>query len=98
MRPVREVSSEEENFRMQEVGDGISMIKRDPVEPEPIGTLIMVPFRITGYHPDCDGSLLARLEAINKDAEATGFETNCHGLYSSCDLVITKEELKQLYG
>lgn len=35
MRPIREVTAEEENFRMEPVGGGFAVIRRDPVEPEP---------------------------------------------------------------
>lgn len=99
MRPVKEITAAEENFRTELVsGAAFDVIKRDPVKPEPEGTIILVPFRITGYDPDCDGSLMARLEAIDKDGEATGWTTNCHGLYPSIDLVVTPEELKALFG
>ena len=93
MRPVKEITAEVENFRIEKC-----FVKRDPVKPEPEGTIILVPFRITGYDPGCDGSLMARLEAIDKDGEATGWTTNCHGLYPSTDLVVTPEELKALFG
>lgn len=99
MRPVKEITAAEENFRTEPVpGAAFDVIKRDSVKPEPEGTIILVPFRITGYDPDCDGSLMARLEAIDKDGEATGWETNCHGLYPSTNLVVTPEELKALFG
>jgi hypothetical protein len=99
MRPVKEITAAEENFRTEPVpGAAFDVIKRDPVKPELEGTIILVPFRITGYDPDCDGSLMARLEAIDKDGEATGYTTNCHGLYPSTDLVVTPEELKALFG
>jgi hypothetical protein len=99
MRPVKEITAAEENFRTEPVpGTAFDVIKRDPVKPEPEGTIILVPFRITGYDQDCDGSLMARLEAIDKDGEATGYTTNCHGLYPSTDLVVTPEELKALFG
>jgi hypothetical protein len=98
MRPVKEITSAEENFRTEPVpGTAFDVIKRDPVKPEPEGTIILVPFRITGYDQDCDGSLMARIEAIDKFGEATGHTINCHGLYPEVDLVVTLEELKALY-
>lgn len=99
MRPVREITAKEENFRMEPVpGASFDVIRRDPVKPEPEGTIVLVPFRITGYDKDCDGSLMARLEAIDKDCEPTGWETDSHGLYPTVELVVTPEELKALFG
>lgn len=99
MRPVKEVTAAEENFRTEPVpGAAFDIITRDPVKPEPEGTIILVPFRITGYDQDCDGSLMARLEAIDKTGETTGRTMDCHGLYPEVDLVVTPEELKALYG
>ncbi len=98
MRPVKEITASEENFRTEPVPDAaFVVIKRDPVRPEPEGAIILMPFRITGYDQDCDGSLMARLEAIDKDGEATGYTTNCHRLYPLTDLVVTPEELKALF-
>jgi hypothetical protein len=98
MRPVREITGEEENFRLVPVepGSPMEVIRRDPVEPEPVGTLVLVAFRITGYDSDCDGSLMARLEHINRDGAATGWTQNCIGLYSEGELVVSPEELRQL--
>ena len=93
MRPVKEINSEAEKFRVED-----SMIKRDPVKPEPEGTIILGPFKITGYDQDCDGSLMARLSAIDCNGETTGWTTDCHGLYPNCDLVVTSEELKALFS
>lgn len=93
MRPVKNITAEAENFRVER-----GFIKRDAVEPEPVGTIVMCAFRITGYDPDCDGSLMARLEAIDKDGAPTGWETKCHGLYPSTDLVVTQQELTALFA
>lgn len=92
MRPVTEITSEMENFRV----DG-GFIRRDPVEPEPIGTIVLCAFRIVGYTRDCDGSLMARFEAIDKDGESTGWEQSNIGLYPSTNLVVTQEELTKLF-
>lgn len=53
-----------ENFRLANV-NGFNVIRRDPVETEPVGTLILVPMRVMGYDRDCDGSLMARLEMLD---------------------------------
>lgn len=66
MRAVREVSAEEEKFRTERIG-GFDVIRRDPVEPEPVGTIILVPMRVVGYDRDCDGSLMARWEQLGLD-------------------------------
>ena len=100
MRPVREVTAEEENFRIEPM-DGrpnIGFIRRDPVEPEPVGTIVLLAFRVTGYDRDCDGSLLARLAQIDFQLlEETGWETNNHGLYQSSEIVVSDDELRKLY-
>lgn len=69
MRKVREITSKEENFRVEpsDINPNIQFIKRDPIETEPIGTLLLMPMRVVGYDKDCDGSLMARLEMIDLD-------------------------------
>ena len=74
-----------------------SLCKRDPVEPEPIGTIVLMAFRITGYDKDCDGSLMARLEQIERDGSTTGWTPGNLGLYPSCDLVVTMEEWQEMF-
>ena len=100
MRPVREVTAKEENFKIEPV-DGrpnIGFIRRDPVEPEPAGTIVLLAFRITGYDKDCDGSLMARLAQIDfEEMDTTGWETDCHGLYPSTEIVVSDDELRNLY-
>ena len=99
MRPVRKITAEVENFRTESVpGAAFDVIRRDPVEPEPVGTIVLMPYRITGYDPDCDGSLMARLEAIDKNGETVGGEMNCVGLYPDSNLVVTEDELKTLWS
>lgn len=99
MRPVRKITAAEENFRMEPVPDtDFSLIRRDPVEPEPVGTIILQAFRISGYGRDCDGSLMARLENIDKNGEPTGWETKCIGLYPDTSLVISKGELRNIFA
>lgn len=97
MRRIREITAEEENFRTEEVHPGMVFVKREPIKPEPEGTIILVPFRVTGYDPDCDGSLLARLAAIQiDDFSATGWKLNYIGLYPSSGIVVTETELHDL--
>ena len=97
MRPVRDIS-DLENFRTEPfLGSSLRVIKRDPIEPEPVGTIVLCAFRITGYDQDCDGSLLARLERIDTGGEATGSGINSASLYPDCALVVTTEELQALF-
>jgi hypothetical protein len=92
MRTVRNITAEEENYRVVEFMPGMLTSKKDPVKPEPEGTIVLMAFRITGYDQDCDGSLMARMERIDKDGETTGWEPHSIGLYEDCDLVVTAEE------
>lgn len=97
MRPVREITSEMENLRSVEFAPGMETLKRDPVEPEPVGTIVLMAFRITGYKQDCDGSLMATVAHIDKDGEESGWEQDCIGLTPHSDLVVTADELRQLF-
>ena len=45
MRPVREITAEEENYRTVELIPGnprFLISRKDPIEPEPIGTIILM--------------------------------------------------------
>ena len=95
MRKVKDIS-EEENARVVE-REGISTIKRCSIKPEPEGTIILKAFRIVGYDADCDGSLMARLENINDESECTGWDTNAIGVTGRCSLVVTEQELRELF-
>jgi hypothetical protein len=86
IRRVPEITAEQENFRMVPFFDlpgteGYVTIKRDPVEPVPVGTYVAMVFRVTGYDQDCDGSLMARLECVDADGEPTGWNPANLGLY-----------------
>ena len=96
MRKIREITAKEENFRDVPIGSNCAMIKRDPIETEPIGTIVLMPFVIMGYTPDCDGSLMAKLENINIDSETTGWYQDSIGLYPTSGFVVTKQELKNI--
>lgn len=89
MRKVTDVS-EQENFRLK---DGICRV--DFIEPEPIGTIILVPFVITGYSQDCDGSALAEIAAVDRCGETTGWTE--HNISPDSRLVVSKEELAELF-
>ena len=92
MRPANKITAESENFRLEG-----GFIKRDPVEPEPVGTIVLKVFRVTGYDSDCDGSLMARMENIDSKGGATGWEVDSIGIYPDCDLVVSPDELKALF-
>jgi hypothetical protein len=100
MRPVREITAEEENFRVEPYQDfpTVRVIRRDSIEPEPVGTIVLCAFRIVGYDPDCDGSLMARMEEIDMNGETTGLNLKHHGLYPETELVVTLDELKALFA
>ncbi len=88
LRPVPEVTAGQENYRLERLAPGVVTPRRDPVEPVPVGTYIVKCFRVTGYDRDCDGSLLARLEAVDRDGKATGWEPTHLGLYPDVALVV----------
>jgi len=96
MRRAREITAEEENFKLEPLAPGCNMIKRDPVEPEPIRTIVLKAFRVTGYRPDCDGSLMACLENIDMNLESTGWKENAVGLSPEDTFVVTEQEFKEM--
>lgn len=63
-------------------------IKRDFVKAVPEGTYVAMVFRITGYDEDCDGSAMARLEAVDRHGEPTGWTQNAIGLYADTDVLL----------
>lgn len=89
LRPVREVTPEERNQRLVPfVGTNMFTTKVDPVEPEPVGTYIVMVFKLTGYDKDCDGSLMGRFEQVDRHGNRTGWEPTHLGLYPDSDLVV----------
>lgn len=96
MRPVRDVSKEE-NYRVQVIGPGMTETVREPVEPEPVGTLVLLPFRVAGYDTQRDGTCTARLEHINTDGSATGGEASDIALRPTSALVVAEEEISGLF-
>jgi hypothetical protein len=85
IRRVPEITAEQENRRTVPLasGPGFSMVtsRCDPVEPVPVGAYVAMVFRVTGYDPDCDGHLMARLENVGADGKSTGWEESAIGLY-----------------
>lgn len=73
---------------LRPVGFQMHTGRRDPVEPVPVGSYVVMVFRVTGYDPDCDGSLMARLEQVDKEGDATGWSPNQLGLYPDTDLIV----------
>lgn len=89
IRPFGGVTAEEERFRIEPIpGTTSGIVARDFVEPVPVGTLIAMVFRVTGYGRDCDGSALAHVEQVSSDGDGTGWEEHAIGLYpTTCALV-----------
>jgi len=82
IRKIGEITAEEENFRVEQIAAGIGVVRRDPIEPVPVGTLIAYVFRVVGYTKDCDGSLMIKVECVNMKGEATGWTEDCLGVYT----------------
>jgi len=104
MRKIREISDEEDNFRtVPFFNDGnhqMFTFKRDSIKPEPEGTVILLPFRIVGYDPDCDGSLMARLDNLyfyDGSLEDSGWSPSKLGLSIGAGFVVTEDELLSLF-
>jgi hypothetical protein len=101
MRHPRKITAEEENFRTEPFcgNSGPRVIRRDPIKPEPEGTFVLMAFRITGYDPDCDGSLMARVQNVsfNDPDRQSGWEQNALGLYKGSDIIVSRDELLALY-
>lgn len=92
LTPVPEITAEQENHRFEPLamGPGFNAVtsRVDPVEPVPVGTYIVKVFRVTGYDPDCDGSLMARLANVDRNGEETGWDPTHLGLTPTTDLVV----------
>lgn len=87
MKRVPDIS-DKENCRIVPIFPGAVTFKRDPVEPVPVGTYVAMVFKVTGYDPDCDGSLMARLAHVDENGEESGWEPTHLGLYPSTDIVL----------
>jgi hypothetical protein len=102
MRHPRKITAEEENFRTEEMFPGnprFQISRRDPIKPEPEGAYVLRAFKITDYNSDCDGSLMWRGCAVDfNNPESEGcWEVSNLGLYEGSSIIVTKEELKELY-
>lgn len=101
MRPVRSIPDSEDNFRLEPMEGfppNVLKTRRDPVEREPVGTILLQPSRITGYDTDCDGGLMARLLDVDSEGvDQGGEERKRCGIYPDTDLVVTPEELAALF-
>jgi hypothetical protein len=93
MRKIRRITGGEEGFRLEQYGS-FMVPRRNPVELEPAGTIVLLPFKVAGYDEDCDGSLMARLDNITMEGEKTGWSPNHIGLRDG--VVVTLDELKRL--
>jgi hypothetical protein len=92
-RRVPEITGQE-NARLVPVPGlrRVVTLKRDPVEPVPVGSYVAMVFRVTGYDPDCDGHLMARLENVGADGETTGWEPAHLGLYPECTWIVDRPD------
>jgi hypothetical protein len=98
MRPVRQITDEEEGFRLEPHSElAVNVIRKNPVEPEPIGTIILRAYRIVGYTPDCDGSLIARVVPVDRDGKPLDAEAVRTVIYPDRALVVTEEELRSFF-
>ena len=89
MKRVPDIS-EQENVQIVPIEGwpGAVTFRRMPVESVPAGTYIAMVFRVTGYDPDCDGSLMARLEHVDEHGEPTGWTPTSIGLRPSTDVIV----------
>jgi hypothetical protein len=88
LTPVPDVS-ERDNCQWVRLPDTPFIVpRRESIEPVPVGTYVVMVFRVTGYDKDCDGSLMARLEQVDRNGEETGWEQTHIGLYPNTDLVV----------
>jgi hypothetical protein len=97
IRRVPEITAEQENLRTVPLfPDGsfpnIVTSRRDPVEPVPVGSYVARIFRVTGYDPDCDGSLMARLEAVDAEGEPTGWTVTHMSLHPGCAWILDRPD------
>ena len=81
---------EDDGFRTEHVAGspGFFNIRRDYHEPLPVGTVVAMVFRITGYDKDCDGSAMMRVEALDKDGRTTGWSESNLGVYPESMVVL----------
>lgn len=101
MRPVRKITASDEGFRLEQtLPDDPRFLtpKRNYVEPEPVGTIVLMAFRIAEYHKDCDGSALADLQKIDSSGRTTGWCPHSIGLTPDTAIVVTPQELQDMFA
>jgi len=97
IKKIKEITAKEENFRTEQNEFGFHNIRRDSIEPVPIGTHIVMVFKVIGYDKDCDGSLMARLAHVDKNGEPTGWAPTHLGLYPDTDWIVdSPDEIDKL--
>jgi hypothetical protein len=101
---MRKIKATETNPRVEEVpgSGGVGILRQDYVEPEPVGTIVLLPFRIIGYKRDCDGEAMADLENLSYWAESpklepSGWWGRSPGLHQGSGFVVTEDELRHLF-
>lgn len=96
LRRLPTITAEQENFRLErDPSSGFSFVRRDPVEPVPVGTYVVEVYKVVGYDRDVDGSLMARLESVDRDGEETGSTQGEVGLYP--DTVVVVDHPRDLF-
>jgi len=103
IRAINEITSEEDGFRLIPSECGMSC-KYDFVMPEPCGTILLLPFKVTKYVKDCDGSALANLVNLylysDNHAEYSisdsGWAPNAISLTKGSGVVISEDKLIEL--
>lgn len=100
MRLIRTITETEDNFQVEPLpGTQAGIVRHDFAKPEPEGTIVLLAFRITGYDRDCDGSAMARLEALylsDGKLEPSGWEEDGIGIGDDTGFVVTEEELLKM--
>ncbi len=91
MRLIKEVGS----MSLRPIGVG-EEVRFTSEEPEPVGTVVLLAFRVVGYDKDADGSMMARMESVDLDGEASGWEVDGIGLCPDNGVVVSLEELREL--
>ena len=88
IKRIKEITSDEENYRSVPIGPGMVTSRKNSIEPVPVGTLVSIVFRVTGYDRDCDGTLMMRLEAIDMEGNITGWKPDHLGAYPDSTWVV----------
>ena len=79
------------------LGQAMVTTMRTPVEPEPVGSIVLVPFRVTGYEVDDNGNCKAQLEQVNAKGDTNGWKPEARWLQSQDALVVEQDDLQELF-